>query len=288
MAKNKGAKSWIKGDRSILLIVGIIVASVVLFTIVLSTLRTLTATEEYYQLTTEIPANTQITPDMVEAVVTQEGTAPQSLGMGAIQTGNVYSRYSMDPGDILMNSNVVSALESVDFAVPEGWVVTSFSVGADNAVQGRIRTGDYFDMMVLNDNGEAFYPFVNVLVLDTSVSLGNASSSEAIDTPEAQAGQTEQYTVAMTPEDAAKLQSTMARYSTVKLVKPQSQDEFTELDIREYAGLFSISGNGQDAVWPGEEQGNEPEEEEAPIEEGGEGTDGAPAVEGEESPDGEG
>ena len=65
----------------------------------------------------------------------------------------------------------------------------------------------------------AFYPFINVKALDTTVDLSNASSSDAVDTEEAHAGQTTQYTVGLTPDNAAKLQSIMSQYNgNIKLV----------------------------------------------------------------------
>lgn len=228
------------------IILGIILLVIVSFAGLLLFLSNLYKTETYYVLNQDVPTRTQVTPEMLSPVVTSEGTAPaNALTIADIQDGGVFTQYPLSEGDVLTPSNV-GGFEDISVGVPDEWVVTNFSVDADNAVLGRIRRGTYFDLMVLNENNEAFYPFVNILALDTTVSLSNASSAEAVDSSEAHSGQTSQYTVGMSPQDAARLHAILAEYSNVRLMLSPRQNEYAEPRLSDYAGLFSWNGDVKD------------------------------------------
>lgn len=247
MAKRKKGA----GTDSRFLLLIIVGCSIALFFATLFGLQKLFQTETYYVLNQDVPTRTQVTAEMLDPVVASEGGAPKAaIGLEDVQTGQVYTQYPLHAGDILTLSNV-GALNDISVGVPDEWVVTSFSVSADEAVGGRIRRGTYFDIMVATSDG-AFYPFVNVLALDTTVSLSNASSADAVDTEEAHAGQTSQYVVAMSPENAAKLQSVVQKYSqNLKLVLSPRANEYQKPSLSDYNGMFSYDpSNGP--VWPGE------------------------------------
>jgi hypothetical protein len=241
MAKKSIAGSGLRSNK---LIFGIIVILVLLvFAGSLTFLKNIYQTETYYVLNQDVATRTQITTDMLSPVVTQAGTAPQSaLGISDVQSGDLYSQYPLSSGDIITPSNV-SGFEDISVGIPDTWVVTNFSVNADNAVGGRIKRGTYFDILVNGDNG-SFYPFVNVLALDTTVSLSNASSSNAADTSEAHDGQTTQYVVGMPPADAARLQNLVKVYGTsLNLVLSPRANEYSKPDIKAYTGLFTFGSN---------------------------------------------
>lgn len=181
-------------------------------------------TETYYTLKQDIPAHTQITPNMLEPKQAPTGSIPfeNLVTLAKVQSDDpkdaVFSSVALKAGDMVLKSVVTTGSEDLKKQIPEGWVITNFSVSADNAVGGRIKNGSYFDILVATSDG-AFYPFLNMKALDTTVDLSNASSSDAVDTEEAHAGQTTQYTVGLTPENASKLQSIMSQYNgNVKLV----------------------------------------------------------------------
>lgn len=208
---------------------------IIVFVGVLFLLKGVYQTETYYTLNADVPTRTQVSADMLSPVTTSQGTAPvNALSISDIQAGGVFTKFPLNSGDILTKSNS-GALDDIATGVPDTWVVTSFGVSADNAVGGRIRRGDYADMMVANAKG-AFYPFVNILVLDTSVSLSNASSSNAVNTQEAKAGQTSQYTVAGTPGDMAKLQQVIKSNSAdIKLVLSPRQNQYNPPALASYS-----------------------------------------------------
>lgn len=239
MAKKPGMKNntflW-----GLAVILGLGVAGVVL-TLFLN----LVQTETYYTLNEDVPSRTQITPEMMSPHTVNKGGAPKAaIGLAEIQGGGIITSHALLTGDILTASSVGSK-EDISIGIPDSWVITNFSVGADSAVGGRIQRGYYFDMLVADENG-SFYPFVNVLALDTTVDLASASSSNAANTAEAQDGQTTQYVVGMSPENAAKLQNIMAKYgSDVKLVISPRQNEYQKPKISDYEGVFAYKAGDE-------------------------------------------
>lgn len=233
---------------------GILVVGLLLFIAVFSLANKVFQTETYYILNQDVATRTQVAPEMLDPVTTTEGTAPAAaIGLDDVQTGNVYTQFPLFAGDILTMSNV-GTMEDISTGIPDNWVVTNFSVGADDAVGGRIQRGSYFDMMVIDEDGDTqtvFYPFVNMLALDTSVDLSSASSAEAVDSEEAKAGQTTQYFVGMSPENAAKLQGISSKYSgKIKLVLSPRQNQYNKPVISDFNKMFAFT-KGDDVIWPG-------------------------------------
>lgn len=244
MAKTKSSGSI--GLRNNKLIFGAIFVLVILiFLGALSLLRSIYETETYYVLNQDVPTRTQISPDMLEPIVTSKDSAPVSAKTVAeVQTGGVYTRFPLLAGDILTDSNITMEGQSdIASGIPDEWVVTSFSVDADNAVGGRIHRGDYFDMMIANNEG-SYYPFVNILALDTTISLSGASSNKAAETEEAHSGQTSQYVVGMSPQDAARLhQIVSANSGNIKLVLAPRQNQYNAPRLSDYTGVFSFKAD---------------------------------------------
>lgn len=235
-----------EGLRKNTFLIGVVVAiGTVVAVLSLMLLRNFIQTETYYTLNQDVPARTQVTPDMLSPVTTSSGTAPKSaLGMDKVQSGGVYTQYSLHAGDILTMSNA-GEQKDISVGIPDSWVVTNFSVPADSAVGGRIQRGYYFDIMVADASG-SYYPFVNVLALDTTVDLNNASSSDAANTEEAYDGQTTQYVVGMSPQDAARLHSVMKKSGAdVRLVLSPRQNEYNPPKLSDYDGAFGYN-QGED------------------------------------------
>lgn len=237
--KTSSGASGLRNNKLIFASIAALVALVFIGTLML--LKSVYQTETYYVLSEDIPTRTQVAPENLAPITTSKGTAPQNAkGMAEIQSGDFFTKYPLKAGDVLTDSNV-GALEDIATGVPDSWVVTSFGVSADNAVGGRIHRGDYADFMVATANG-AYYPFVNMLVLDTSISLSSASSNNAANTKEAKQGQTSQYTVAGTPENMGKLQQIMKKNGgDVKLLLSPRQNQYKQPVIADYSdggGMF--------------------------------------------------
>lgn len=249
MAKVKTAKPKKKNIKSNnwVLIALIVAVAIALFIVFATAATRIFQTENYYVLNQDVPTRTQITPDMLDTITASEGTAPAAaIGIEEVQSGDVYTQYPLLAGDILTMSNV-GGREDISVGIPDEWVVTNFSVGADDAVGGRIQRGTYFDMMIVQsgtpeEGGGSTYPFVNILALDTTVDLSSASSADAAESEEAHDGQTTQYVVGMSPEDAGKLQHIMSQYGgNIKLVLSPRQNEYKAPQLNEYTGKFSYN-----------------------------------------------
>lgn len=236
--------------KSSILITGIIVIIILaIFIGSLTLLKSVLQTETYYVLNQDVSTKTQITPEMLDPVVTSAGTAPpNTLTLQDVQDGTLYSQFPLSAGDVLLYSNV-SGFTDISTGIPDDYLITSLNVSADNAAGGRITRGTYFDIMVYdgdseNDRepGKVFYPFVNALALDTTVSMDGASSQDAIDTDEAQNGQVSFYYIGVTPANAAYLELISKRYGgNIKLLLSPRQNEYAKPKIDSYAGFFKFN-----------------------------------------------
>lgn len=264
MAKNKAGALTSKNNTFTLVALGALL--LVVFFILLSVLRSFFQTETYYVLDgpgETYPARTLVTADILEPVVVPKGaTPPTAVSLEEIQGSStpIRTKHPLQGGDIITTTNAESGGD-IQHGIPDDWVVTNFSVGADSAVGGRITYGDYFDILVASDNG-SFYPFVNVLALDTTVDLSSASSAAAAETSEAYEGQTSQYVVAMSPENAARLHTVVEKYKTdIRLVMSPKQNEYNTPRVDDYDGVYSVNDSDQ-PIWPGQatdSSGNEVE-----------------------------
>lgn len=187
--------------------------------VVLVILGTATARTTYYVLNKDVPARTQITPEMLTAVETTIAGAPTVALTPRYVTDNaVFSKVPMQTGDVLSTSTV-APLERIDSDLPAGFVVTSFQVTPENAVAGKVRKGDYIDMIAVNgDDAGATAKVVlhHVLVLDVTVAsdtIADAANDGQVGAelnpgPESEAvrgGIPAVYTVAVSPLDATKI-----------------------------------------------------------------------------------
>lgn len=240
--KKKGNSAGFRNNKLIYALIAALM--VVAFVLTLTIIRGIAQTETYYVLKEDVPTRSQVTPEMLTPVTTSAGSAPRARSVADVQGGTIFTKFPLTAGDVLTDSNS-GAREDISTGVPDNWVITSFSVMADDAVGGRIRRGVYFDVMVVDDTG-SYYPFVNMLALDTTVSLNNASSNQAAETQEAAKGQTTQYVVGLPPDQAAELQ-TIAKKGGIKLLLSPRQNEYNQPRLADYAGTFKYSGNPKNA-----------------------------------------
>lgn len=242
MAKVKGASVGLRNNKMIYAVIGVLLILVFFGTLTL--LKSIYQTTTYYVLNTDVTTRAQILPEMLDPVVTAAGTEPIGfiLESEAVQEGRLFARHPIEAGSLLTLSNVSDGFDDIRNGVPDNWVITSFSVNADSAVGGRIQRGMYFDVMVADGAG-SYYPFINVLALDTTVELANSSNSEAAETEEAHAGMHSQYVVGMSPKDAAILHNIMAENaSSFKLVLSPRQNDYKAPLLSDYNGVFTFDG----------------------------------------------
>lgn len=179
-------------------------------------LQQVSATVTYYVLNQEVPARSQITPEMLDPVVTSVGGAPlNALDIGAVSAEPTFAKYALDAGDIVTYSNT-GPQSPITEGIPEDFVAGSFQAPAETAVAGKIKRGDYIDVIAVGEAGEegassSKFVLRRVLVLDTAATLeSSVDESGAAESEDPEAGATRTgvptiYTVALPKEDAAKL-----------------------------------------------------------------------------------
>lgn len=204
-----------------------IIAAVAAAGLIFAILSQLVSTTTYYVLNQDVPARNQVTQEMLTPVVTSNGSQPRNaLGLAEVTDPEnpVYAKYAINTGDILAASNT-GGLTSLQEGIPEDYVMVSFVADANNAVAGKLSTGNYIDLIAVGgaqgDSSVAKYVLRNVLVTDVSSdpsAIGD-TTNQATDengnplessTPtsaqdQLRSGIPALYTVALPPADAAKL-----------------------------------------------------------------------------------
>lgn len=215
----KKPKKSLFGGASAIWFAAIACALVAAF-VVVGILGKATARTTYWTLGVDVPARAQITPDMLREVTSTIDGAPKvALTPAYVRDNAVFAKVPMQVGDVLSTSTV-GPLERIDTGLPKNFVATSFSVTPENAVAGKVRKGDYVDLIAVTgdeaSNASAKVVLHHVLVLDVTVSPQTISEAanagqEGADLnpgPESNAvrgGIPSLYTVAVTSVDAAKI-----------------------------------------------------------------------------------
>lgn len=183
---------------------------------VMSLLGDATKQTTYFVLNQNVSARVAITPAMLtEVSVTDGGQPGNAFDVDYIQTHTVYAKVALDRGDVVSSSNAGPATRLTE-DLPDNFVAASFNVTADNAVGGKVRSGDYIDIIAQSDGDEtsrvAKVVLSRVYVLDVSVSAETLqeNSGGEIGTEDAAAqtdlqGVPALYTVAVAPQDAVKI-----------------------------------------------------------------------------------
>ena len=199
------------------------IASAVVAILTFSLMSSVTATESYYVLNKDVPARTQITPNLLSEVTVARGsTPPNVIGLSEL-TDETYSLYKLEAGDVLTTSNTGS-LTPLTEGLPDDFVIASFSVDPSSAAGGNVKRGDYIDIMTIMNEPTitgsssigASYVLQHVLVIDATVDLDSYDSSSSSTTTED--GTTENndeiaqrsgiptlFTVGLSQQDAARL-----------------------------------------------------------------------------------
>jgi Flp pilus assembly protein CpaB len=217
--KKKSLLSGILGGAKTIWVVAIVLALFAVFG-ALTILGNAAATQTYWVLGRDVPARTQVTPEMLVMKEAKVGGAPDTAYDDVFVRDNpVFTKIALGAGDIVTASNA-GPLTRITEDVPENFVGASFTAEPEIAVAGKVRTGDFIDLIAVNDAATAGITskvvLQHVLVLDVTV----APSSIAAEAVEGQEGENldpgpeseavrggipSVYTVAVSPKDATKL-----------------------------------------------------------------------------------
>lgn len=225
-------------NLAITIVVGLIISGIAVGLFFL--LQSVLATENYYVLNISVPAKTQIKPEMLEKVVTSKDTAPKNaISIEEVKQGTVYTRYALNQGDVLSNSNTGLDLDT-SVGIPDDWSTTSFTLTADNAVGGNIKRGDYFDIIGITPENGAKYLFFNVLALDVKYGEVATVDAEGNKTQDNKAEITEQiqYVIGMPSDKVPILHHALAKYEKIKLVLSPNSLKYKERDVQDLTEIF--------------------------------------------------
>lgn len=227
-----------------------IIAAVAAIAVVFGVLSQAVATTTYYVLSQNVPANSQIMPTMLKEVVTSQGGQPRNaLSVGDVTQQPTYAKYALNTGDIVTASNT-GALTPLTEGIPANFTVASFSAEAQNAVAGKLSTGNYIDVIAVNDQGGngavAKTVLRHVLLLDVATDpskIGDTqSSTTTTDTMATDANVSTQdqlrqgipslYTVTLTPQDALKL--ALVRDSKIFITLSPKENSDKSMSAQDY------------------------------------------------------
>jgi len=205
-----------KGSKSIWF-VAIVCALLAVFA-TLSILGKAASTTTIYVLGKDVPARTQINAGMLVPLTTSKGGEPRNaLDITALASGTYYSKVALKAGDIVSPSNA-GPLERINANLPDGFVAASFTLAAENAVAGKITTGDKIDVFATNAESSKSpvtkMVLHNVLVLDVAIAPENIASAAnsgevgsdiGAESNAIRSGIPSLYTVGVSAQDAAKI-----------------------------------------------------------------------------------
>lgn len=235
--KKKKTSFLADGAKSIwgVAIVLALIASAATFAII----SQVTARTTYWVMKQNVAARTPITPGMLQEVETSKNGAPKvGLTPAMVARGNLYSKVALQAGDV-PSTTTVGPLERINQNIPANMVVASFTLDADAAVGGKIRAGDYIDIIAEQGDGAAAVSKIvlyRVKVLDVTIAPTNIQKAAAegqegkvTDTgPESavlRSGIPNLYVVAVTPTDAAKLNSLRGSKMSAVLSSNEAQPQ---------------------------------------------------------------
>lgn len=230
-----------------------------------------TATTKYYVLIDDVPARSQISEASVQEVITSTGgQPPTSVSESDIISGELYTKYALDAGDVLSPSNV-GLLSPINTGLPADFVTATFTAPASMAAGGKVARGDYIDIITIATDPEtglasAGYTLQHALVVDATIDLDSAAgegttdedgnvTATAADSGSLRTGIPTMYTLGLTSRDATKLALAVSN-TTIYVVISANQDSeavIPDVDVtitaEELRGLVSNSGLGTDSTF---------------------------------------
>lgn len=231
-----GATIRPKGKFKVPIVVGIVF--VILSFALFFGLRAALATEDYYVLNQDVSAKTQVTESMLKKVTTSKDTAPQNaISINHVKQGTVFTKIPLRAGDVLSSSNTGIDLDSSS-GIPDDWLVTSFSINPDNAINGLIKKGDYFDIIGVDYEEGSKYLFHNVLALEvmSNGQMYQDANEQIVSGSDDNTPLT--YVIGMPADDVAKLHYALNKYEIIKTVLAPASLRYKYRDVSDLEEPF--------------------------------------------------
>lgn len=197
----------------------------------------------YFVLTADAAARTQIAPEMVTRVeVPADALPPTALTEEQIVTGGYFTKIALAAGTVLTSSVVTEGLAPLAEEIPDGFVAASLLVSPENAAGGRIKKGDFVNIIADGEGGSRLLIHY-ALVLDVTVAPATVADAAADDPsmapgPDSAAlygGIPQVYTFAVSYEDSVALAAIRSLNAYLTLVPGTPRDQ---VDITRGQDLF--------------------------------------------------
>lgn len=218
----------------------------------------------YYVMSTDVAARTQITPQNVKQVDVNADALPvTAVDYQDVASGELFTTVPLKSGDIVTTS-VTGNLTPINYELPPGFVAASLSVAPERAVGGKVKAGDFVDVAAVSTaggagGGESKVVMQNVQVLDVTVNPNSiaaaATESDTSDeaapgpeSPQVRGGIPQVYTLAVSPDNFAKL--ALIGDGTVWLALSQSNPPAEMLARASESEVFSDSPVSNSAPTP--------------------------------------
>ena len=213
---------------------------------------------DYYVVTDNVAARTQITTENVTALsAPADSVPPTALTQSEVASGNFYTKIALSAHTALTDSVVTEGLSALSADIPKGYVLASLLVSPENAAGGSIKRSDYVDIAAVNGTDSAATAKIvlqHVLVVnvatsaDTVANAANTSTTAGDGTDQTNPGPDnaalyggipQMYTFAVTPAEFAQL--ALLRTASVYLAL-SSADATDPLDITQSGTELFLPG----------------------------------------------
>ena len=212
---------------------------------------------DYYVVTDNVAARTQITTANVTAVsAPADSVPPTALTQAEVNSGNYYTKIALSAHTALTDSVVTEGLSSLSADIPKGYVLASLLVSPENAAGGSIKRSDYVDIAAVNGTDSSATSKIvlqHVLVVNVATSAdtvanaanpsngtdANGNNNPGPDNAALYGGIPQMYTFAVTPAEFAQL--ALLRTASVYLAL-SSADATSPLDITQSGASMFLPG----------------------------------------------
>lgn len=241
--KDKKNNVSVKPKKNLTVVVASALGVVVFSGLVWFSLSQLLATESYYILNQDLAAKTLVTTEMLTKVETAKGTAPKNaITASEVSSGTVFTKIPLETGDVLVPSNTGLNIDS-STGIPDDWSVTSFTVERENAVNGNISRGQYFDVIGVKE-GTSKYIATSLLALDVDSGAVDTQVDESSKST-AGSGSTITIVAGMPAKDVSAFQAGISTFESEKVtlaLSPKSISYETR-DTSDLQGLFTYDSS---------------------------------------------
>lgn len=215
--KNSSVKMGLGRQKniSVIIILGILI--LIITAGLIFTFSKLFETEDYYVAAEQIPINSKITKEKLVAVSVPKGSAPPTALTADKINENTFAQYTLEKSEVVTSGNTGNKSDR-HAGIPDDWVITTITIPIQDAANGVIVPGDYFDIIKIHD-GYAEYLALDALALDVATVNGVQTEQKDDTVKTKESGEGLVYTLGLPPKLAAEVLHQVSTEGAVKFVR---------------------------------------------------------------------